>query len=66
MGEGQGEGINSDGRGEGQGEVRVCSGGNFDPVPTDELTARCYGEYARESDFIRDTLRDYPDWFHHL
>jgi hypothetical protein len=36
---------------------------NFDAVPDDELVACCYWEYARESAFIRDTLREYRDWF---
>ena len=36
---------------------------NFDNVPDDELVACCYWEYARESAFIRDTLREYRDWF---
>src|ERR1035437_1852710 len=36
---------------------------NFDNVPDDELMACCYWEYARESAFIRDTLREYRDWF---
>jgi len=36
---------------------------NFDNVPDDELVAWCYWEYARESAFIRDTLREYRDWF---
>src|ERR1017187_10542732 len=29
---------------------------NFNNVPSDELVACCYWEYARESAFIRDTL----------
>jgi len=36
---------------------------NFDAVPDNELVACCYWEYARESAFIRDTLRDYRDWY---
>lgn len=36
---------------------------NFDTLPDNELVACCYWEYARESEFIRDTLRDYRDWF---
>jgi hypothetical protein len=36
---------------------------NFDAVPDNELVACCYWEYARESAFIRDTLREYRDWF---
>jgi hypothetical protein len=36
---------------------------NFDAVPNAELVACCYWEYARESAFIRDTLREYRDWF---
>jgi len=35
---------------------------NFAAVPDAELVACCYWEYARESAFIRDTLRDYRDW----
>ena len=35
---------------------------NFDNVPENELVACCYWEYARESAFIRDTLREYRDW----
>ena len=35
---------------------------NFDEVPISELVACCYWEYARESPFIRDTLREYRDW----
>jgi hypothetical protein len=36
---------------------------NFDGVPDGELLACCYGEYARESHFIRETLGQYRDWF---
>lgn len=36
---------------------------NFDEVPDNELVACCYWEYARESDFIRSTLKKYRDWF---
>lgn len=36
---------------------------NFDAVPDGELVACCYWEYARESVFIRDTLRQYREWF---
>jgi hypothetical protein len=36
---------------------------NFEQVPDGELVACCYWEYARESAFIRDTLREYRDWF---
>jgi hypothetical protein len=36
---------------------------NFDVVPDGELVACCYWEYARESAFIRDTLREYRDWY---
>jgi hypothetical protein len=36
---------------------------NFDNVPDNELAACCYWEYARESAFIQDTLREYRDWF---
>jgi hypothetical protein len=36
---------------------------NFDGVPDGELVACCYWEYARESAFIRDTLRQYREWF---
>src|SRR5216684_7591220 len=35
---------------------------NFDNVPDGELVACCYWEYARESAFIRETLRQYRDW----
>ena len=35
---------------------------NFDKVPDNELVACCYWEYARESVFIRDTLREYRGW----
>ena len=37
---------------------------NFDGVPDGELVACCYWEYARESTFIRDTLRIYRDNWH--
>ena len=36
---------------------------NFDAVPDGELKACCYWEYARESAFIRDTLRNYREWY---
>jgi hypothetical protein len=36
---------------------------NFDSVPANELIACCYWEYARESAFIRNTLRQYREWF---
>jgi hypothetical protein len=36
---------------------------NFEQVPDGELVACCFWEYARESAFIRDTLREYRDWF---
>ena len=36
---------------------------NFDRVTEPELLACCYWEYARESTFIRDTLRRYRDWW---
>jgi len=35
---------------------------NFDNVPDGELVACCYWEYARESAFIREMLRQYRDW----
>src|SRR5580692_6812789 len=37
---------------------------NFDKVPDSQLVACCYWEYARESVFIRSTLKSYSDWFH--
>src|SRR5260370_42276359 len=37
---------------------------NFDNVPDKELMACCYWEHARESAFIRETLRRYRDhWY---
>jgi hypothetical protein len=36
---------------------------NFDAVPNTELAACCLWEYARESAFIRDTLRRYREWW---
>ncbi len=36
---------------------------NFDAVPKDELVACCYWEYARESVFIRNTLKKYREWY---
>ena len=36
---------------------------NFGDVPNQELIACCYWEYARESAFIRDTLRCYREWW---
>lgn len=37
---------------------------NFDNVPDNELIGCCYWEYARESAFIRDTLKDYREhWY---
>lgn len=35
---------------------------NFDNVPDNQLVACCYWEYARESEFICDTLKRYRDW----
>lgn len=35
---------------------------NFDKIPDSELIACCYWEYARESAFIRGTLKAYRDW----
>jgi hypothetical protein len=36
---------------------------NFDNIPNEELVACCYWEYARESKFICEALREYRDWF---
>ncbi len=36
---------------------------DFSEVPNQELMSCCYWEYARESDFIRDTLRSYQKWW---
>jgi hypothetical protein len=36
---------------------------DFSEVPNEELIACSYWEYARESTFIRETLRDYRDHF---
>lgn len=36
---------------------------DFSSVPNDELVGCCVWEYARESDFIRQTLHKYRDWF---
>ncbi len=35
---------------------------NFDTIPNNELIACCYWEYARESAFICNTLKEYRDW----
>ena len=37
---------------------------DFSDVPNEELIACCHWEYARESTFIRDTLREYREHFH--
>jgi len=54
----------------GAGEHAAAGKGNlpevewiFDNVPDGELVACCYWEYARESAFIRETLRQYRDWW---
>jgi len=36
----------------------------FSEVVDSELVGCCYWEYARESDFIRQTLHRYREWFH--
>jgi hypothetical protein len=36
---------------------------DFSGVPDSELAGCCYWEYARESAFIRETLREYREWF---
>lgn len=37
---------------------------DFSAVPDDELRGCCYWEYARESEFIRETLRQYRESLH--